>query len=287
MLTDYNLSTMMTIKDALEIGRHKLSNSKVDRPKLTAELLLAAALGKDRIYLLAHDDESLDEYLKAAYEVLIARRAAGEPLQYILGKQEFYGLDFLVSPAVLIPRPETEAIVEAVLKHAASARSILDIGTGSGCIAITLAKLMPHTIVTAVDISMAAIKVANQNAKMHGVSDRIDFLVGDLCSALAGSYDVICSNPPYVAVEEKELLPAEVREHEPHIALFAPEAGLSIIKRIFLEARQLISPQGLLVMEIGYGQAKQIENASGNLWKINEILKDLQGIPRTVLASPK
>lgn len=277
---------MPRLDELVQLGHNSLKNAGVDDPKLTSALLLAEALGKDRVYLLAHDRDEVDPEVYRRFLLFIERRSQGEPLQYITGRQQFYGLDFHVTPAVLIPRPETELIVELALKYATPSAQILDLGTGSGCIAVTLAKLLPNAHLTALDISVEAVAVARRNAHAHAVLDRVDFVVSDLCSALSGRYSIICSNPPYVAPKDAQTLAREVREYEPHLALFAPQDGLEMISRVFAEAAKVASAQAYLLMEIGYGQAQHIERLAAD-WVVVEIVPDLQGIPRTVVARPK
>ncbi len=279
----------MHVGELVHFGYKTLQDAGVDNSRLTSALLLAEALGKDRVYLLAHDRDEVDPEAYRRFLLFIERRSQGEPLQYITGKQQFYGLDFQVTPAVLIPRPETELIVDLALKYATPSAQILDLGTGSGCIAVSLAKLLPDSHCTALDISIDAVSVARHNACVHGVVDRVDFLVSDLCSALSSEkrYSIICSNPPYVAEKDAETLAREVREYEPHLALFAPKDGLEMISRVFTEAAKVASSQAVLLMEIGYGQAEQIESLARHHWIVLEIVPDLQGIPRTVVARPK
>lgn len=275
----------MTIGELVKLGNQRLTEAGVDGSH--SALLLAEVLGKDRIYLLAHNRDNIDLQSQSRFLAAIERRIQGEPVQYITGKQQFYGLDFQVTPAVLIPRPETELIVELALKYNKHpSPQILDLGTGSGCIAVSLAKLLPSAHVTAVDLSIDAISVARTNARLHGVLDKIDLIVSDLCSALSNKrrYCIVCSNPPYVP--ETAPLPKEVREYEPHLALFAPQDGLELISRVFREAARVVTPDALLLMEIGYGHSHHIEHLAGENWKIVEIAPDLQGIPRTVVALP-
>lgn len=281
---------MPVLGELVKLGDEMLRDAGVEDSRLTSSLLLAEALGKDRVYLLAHDRDEVEPQIQSCFFQYIKRRAQGEPLQYITGRQEFYGFDFHVTPAVLIPRPETELIVELALKYIKTPNTqILDIGTGSGCIAVSLAKLLPSAHVTALDISPAAIAVARRNAAKHGVLNRIDLIVSDLCSALSDKwrYSVVCSNPPYVAEQDAATLAKEVRDYEPHLALFAPNDGLEMIHRVFLEAARVVSPESVLLMEIGYRQAERIEQMAGNYWEIVDIACDLQGIPRTVVARRK
>jgi release factor glutamine methyltransferase len=207
-------------------------------------------------------------------------------VQYIIGQQEFYGLMLRVSPAVLIPRPETELLVEAVLARTPSQRAanILDVGTGSGAIAIALAHQLPLARVTAIDLSDEALAVARENASAHGVGERMRFLQSDLLEAVTGeTFDVVVSNPPYVPESDRASLDRQVRDHEPGIALFAGADGLEIYKRLVPQARAALEPAGLLAIEIGYGQRDAVATLLG-AWAAVESLDDLQGIPRVMLA---
>ena len=253
-----------------------------------AEFLLLHTLGMSRATLLAYPERELTADQQMAYEGNVARRLTHEPIQYITGQQEFYGLTMKVTPAVLIPRPETELLVEAVLGllHADAPLRIVDIGTGSGAIAIALAVHLPHAKITALDVSTAALAVAEDNAREHRVADRIRFLQSDLLSAVGAGvavFDAIVSNPPYVAEADRNTLHPEVRDYEPASALFAGESGLDIYRRLIPAALAALKPSGLLALEIGQGQ----EAAIGDLlerWKNVSFLKDLQSIPRVGLA---
>jgi release factor glutamine methyltransferase len=255
-----------------------------------AELLLLDQLCITHAQLLANPDRELTEEEELFFWQSIHRRAANEPVQYILGKQEFYGLDFHVNPAVLIPRPETELLVEAVLQKLPRDEfvEILDVGTGSGILAVTLAHHLPHAEITAVDISVDAIAVARRNAETHHVGDRIRFVVSDLLSALDHKlerFDAVVSNPPYVAKTDRTTLAPEVRDYEPATALFAGKTGLEIYRRLIPEARKALKPNGLLALEIGQGQRDAIANLLEG-WHDVSFLNDLQQIPRVALARP-
>ena len=306
------------------------------RARLDAETLLLHLLGKNRAWLLAHLDDDFAGCSALGYAALLNRRLAGEPIQYITGACEFYGLPFHVTPAVLIPRPETEHLVETALKIARApssnaavgavgapslARSlgqgwettssnpsvgaprlafetcesnephpatwpgsVLDVGTGSGAIAIALAHHLPRARVTAIDLSAAALDLARENALRNGVNIR--FLQGDLLAPVAGeAFNLIVSNPPYVAAEDRDTLSVEVRDHEPHLALFAGGDGLDVYRRLIPAAHVALAPGGWLLLEIGYGQSAAVQAllAHAGFQQIHAI-SDLQGIPR-VLAS--
>jgi release factor glutamine methyltransferase len=255
-----------------------------ERARLDAETLLLYALRQNRAWLLAHgDDEAPDD---AGYLSLVARREAGEPIQYITGSSEFFGLPFSVGPGVLIPRPETEHLVEEVLRLAGSLADqdlrIADLGTGSGIIAVALAHALPKAHIAAVDLSRQALLIARENAERNQVAGRIEFFEGDLLGPLAGRrFSIIASNPPYVPLLDRDSLSVEVREHEPHAALFAGEDGLDIYRRLIPEARDHLLPGGWLVMEIGYGQRDAIEAMlQSNGYAETHFVEDYQRIPR-------
>jgi release factor glutamine methyltransferase len=270
----------MDLRTALLQGRQLLEDGRITAPQLTAEVLLAHAVGRDRAWLYAHSDQELREVWWIHYGRYLHQRLQGTPTQYITGRQEFYGRDFRVTPDVLIPRPETEHVIEAALRQ--PARSILDIGTGSGAIAVTLA-LETKARVMATDISMSALRVASENAR--GLGAEIRFVAGDLASPFAdGSSDLVVSNPPYVPVDES--LPREVGEHEPKVALFGGLDGLDVYRRLIPEAARVLEPEGRLVMEIGYRLADAVVAMLSD-WTDVTVDRDLAGIPRVVNAVRK
>jgi len=281
-----------TIAEAIQEGARRLQAADVNEDRRTAGVLLGHTLGLDRTQLFTKSDEAIEDSRYREYLRLIERRAAGEPVQYILGHQEFYGLDFIVTPAVLIPRPETEFLVERVInlvrESQLHAPLIVDAGTGSGCIAITLAVNLPHARVIATDISSAAIEVAQLNAARHAVEARIEFLAGDLLAPLAGrgleaAVDILASNPPYVAEGRPELIQREVRDWEPAAALFGGADGLRFYRRLLVDGLQVVKPGGYLVCEIGYTQLDAIsELIAASPWQLLDVTADLQGIPRTL-----
>jgi release factor glutamine methyltransferase len=255
-----------------------------------AELLLLHRLGVARTALFLDPDRTLTDAEQADYDRDLSRRLAGEPIQYITGEQEFYGLKLRVTPAVLIPRPETELLVEAVLERLptrdpAQPLRVVDIGTGSGAIAIALAVERPGLQVTTLDISPTALAVARENAAAHGVAGRIRFLESDLLAAVAGEapFDAIVSNPPYVPETDRATLHPQVRDHEPASALFAGPDGLDIYARMIPEAYTALPPGGLLALEFGHGQREALASLLG-AWNDVEFLDDLQQIPRVALA---
>jgi release factor glutamine methyltransferase len=304
-------STVADVRGALKEGMALLRAASVPSHTLAAELLLMYAFRRDRAWLYAHPEEPLDPAKTEKYFALIARRAAGEPTQYLTGKQEFWGLEFEVTPAVLIPRPETEHVIEVALERL-GARGIKidmktgapspplhigDVGTGSGCIAVALAYELPHAELFATDISSAALEVARRNALRHGVADRVRFLECDLLTALLPSaegsrdahekqFDLIASNPPYVAHDEAHTLAREVRDHEPHTALFGGASGVEIYARLIEQAGSLLHLGGILVLELGYDSADRVRAmlVAERRWVNISITKDLAGIPRVLAA---
>jgi len=272
-----------TAGEALQAARgHLAAVSK--NPRRDAELLLAHLLGWDQAALLTHPERLLSLAEADQFESMLSRRLASEPLQYITGVQEFFGLPFEVSPAVLIPRPETEHLVEAVLERFGreSSPRIVDVGTGSGAIAVALAHAIPRSRVTAVDFSSAALEVAQRNAERHGVLERVTLLQSDLLAALeSADFEVVVSNPPYIA--EGEVLEPQVFNYEPRSALYAGPTGLEVYERLIPQARKVLKPQGWLMLEIGYGQSKALSRLLSD-WNEVSFLNDLQGIPRVVQA---
>ena len=266
----------MDVRTALKQGQEILEQAKIDAPRLNAEVLLAHAIGCDRAWLFAHSTDELKELWWIHYGRYLHQRIAGKPTQYITGRQEFYGREFRVSADVLIPRPETEHVIEACLSR--RGEKILDIGTGSGAIAITLALEMNARVV-ATDLSPAALRVASLNAQRLGAP--VDFVCCDLAGALGGSFDLIVSNPPYIP--ESDVLPREVSGHEPPMALYAGADGLEIYRRLIPAAATLLRPGGWLVMEIGYRSAAGIMELLDE-WQSVEVSRDLAGLDRVVVA---
>ncbi len=278
----------MRLDSAIKQGGEKLEHTARGNARRDAETLLMHVLGRDRAYLYSHAELVLSCRELSEYDELLERRSQGEPLQYITGHQEFWGLDVLVTPAVLIPRPETEHAVEAALglaRHIASPR-IVDVGTGSGCIALALASELPRAKIAAVDISPAALDVARQNAERLGFNDGVQFCESDLLEKYLScrpAFDLVVSNPPYVGESEADKLQIEVREYEPHCALFGGIEGLDVYRRLVPQARQVLKPGGWLVMEIGYSQEERIR-ALLSEWDEVRSAQDLQGIPRVIVA---
>lgn len=272
-----------TAGEALQAARDRLATAS-QNPRRDAEVLLAHVLGADQTALLTHPERVLTAAESAQYEEFLVRRTASEPMQYITGVQEFYGLPFAVSPHVLIPRPETELLVEAVLKRVnpQSQARILDVGTGSGAIAVSLAYALPRAQVTAIDLSPAALEVARSNAETHGVSERITWVQSDLLAAVTSlQFDVVVSNPPYIA--DREVLEPQVANYEPHTALYAGPTGLEAYVRLIPQARKVLKPNGWLLLEIGFGQSSAIRKLLSD-WTGVLFLSDLQGIRRVAVA---
>ena len=278
-----------TVRDHLVLAKLGLQNGPhSDKADLDAERLMMHVLGKDRAWLIAHPGEEFSEEEHALYEALIERRLAGEPIQHISGECEFYGLPFKVTQDVLIPRPETEHLVEKVIAIARRFERprMVDIGTGSGAIAVALAHNLAGAVITATDLSQSALAVARENAAKNGVAERIRFLHGDLLAPVAGErFEIIASNPPYVPDSDRALIAVEVREYEPALALFGGEDGLDVYRRLIPAAYAALVPGGSIALEIGFTQAEAIEGllaASG--FQNIEFTPDLQGIPRVASA---
>jgi release factor glutamine methyltransferase len=274
------------MREALEQAKAVLLDAGNGNPRRDAELLLLHVTGKPRAYLLTHSDEPLTPDQFARYRQLIARRAAHEPLQYLIGEREFYGLRFAVTPDVLIPRPETEHLVEAALERIPVDQrfEIVDVGTGSGAIAVALAVARPQARITAIDISPAALDVAKKNAVSHGVGERVRFSESDLLEAVGEeTFDMIVSNPPYIAEVDRETLAAEVRDFEPAGALFAGPSGLEIYERLIPQAAERLRNGGWLLLEIGAGQELSLRRLLTD-WNSVSFVDDLQGIARVAVA---
>jgi release factor glutamine methyltransferase len=276
---------MLTVQAALLQGTKLLEDASIAVPRLTGEVLLAHALRRDRTYLYAHPEHVLSEIEWIHYGRYLHERIAGKPTQYITGRQEFYGREFRVSPAVLIPRPETEHVVEAALERARGARRILDVGTGSGALAVTL-QLELKGSVTATDISRGSLDVAADNACRLNAA--VHFIACDLMSAIGdGTQDLIVSNPPYVPLTDGPGLQREVRDYEPHVALFAGPTGLEIYQRLIADAARVLRPGGWLIVELGFGTHERVRAMLDDRWGDVEIRPDLAGIPRVLAAVRK
>jgi release factor glutamine methyltransferase len=311
----------MTTDEAWTIGRlltwtiEYLGRHGVENPRLDAEVLLATARGCRRIDLYATYGELADEQTRSAFRELVRRRADGTPVAYLVGKREFYSLEFEVTPDVLIPRPETELVVVALLDHVKArgaggwglraseenASSVLapslqppaplaiaDVGTGSGILAVCAAKYVANSSVTAIDISPVALSVAKRNAERHGVAERITFVESNLFANVPSEarFDYIVSNPPYVSTGEMSSLAAEVRKHEPHVALHAGEGGSNVIKPLVEQAAQRVNPGGALIMEVSPMIAAEVEEIIRRTteFELGPTMRDLAGHPRVVQA---
>lgn len=281
----------LSISSAIREGAQRLREAGVAEPRREAGSLLAHVLGRDRSFIVAHADDLLTDEQGKALHSLFERRAGGEPLQYLTTHQEFFKLDFEVTPDVLIPRPETELIVETALELLKDdpAPYFADIGTGSGCIAISMLQDLPGARAIATDVSPAALRVAQRNAERHRVTDRLVLLESDCFSALDAnaSFTLIASNPPYVSADELKAVQREV-SYEPRAALAAGSDGLAVIRRLLREAPPFLRPGGYFVFEIGFGQSQAVQRlVDRRVWKLIEIREDLQRIPRTFLLQGK
>jgi release factor glutamine methyltransferase len=275
----------LTLQTALQQGTELLEKAGISAPRLTAEVLLCHAMRCERPYLYAHGPDELTTIAWIHYGRYLNERLNGKPTQYITKKQEFYGRDFLVTADVLIPRPETEHLAEAAISaiRARGYRRILDIGTGSGAIAVTIA-LETGCPVAACDISAAALQVAEHNRARHQAS--VSFFVGDLASGIApNSLDILVSNPPYVPGADAANMQREVREWEPHVALFAGETGLEVYDRLISQAAIAVRPGGQLMMELGYQSLDGVKQMLNTAWDDVQVVHDLAGWPRVIMAT--
>jgi len=253
---------------------------------MNAELLAMFVLGCDRAYLYAHGDRGLTKDEVARYDEALGERARGLPAQYITGHQEFWGMDLIVSPAVLIPRPETEHVVETVLELARdrAPHRVVDVGTGSGCIALALAKELSEAEIHATELSGEALEIARANAARHQLEQRIQFHQTDLLAGMEeGTFDYVVSNPPYIGEWEAETVEAQVRRFEPHQALFAGPSGLEVFARVIPQAQKVLQPGGWLVMEMGHSSRERVCELLVD-WEEIRVTNDLQGIARVVAA---
>jgi release factor glutamine methyltransferase len=285
----------VTLREALTDAIAFLDENAVGSPRMNAEMLLMFTLACDRAYLYAHPERELTSDEKARYQSHLQERSRGVPAQYIVGHQEFWGLDFIVSPAVLIPRPETEHLVEATIglarttptseeqRHRDGRLKIIDVGTGSGAIALALARELPDADITAVDISPEALEVARTNAARLEL-ERVKFQHNDLLAGFEGAeFNFVVSNPPYVGESEADKVQLEVRKYEPHIAVFGGPEGLDAVRRLIPQAHAALRAGGWLLMEVGYSQAERVREMLIG-WDDVHTVPDLQGIPRVVVA---
>jgi release factor glutamine methyltransferase len=282
-----------SIAQAMLEAADSLRKAGVGEPRHEAGSLLASILGHDHTFIITHAEEPLADEALDTFIEFVRRRASGEPLQYITGRQAFFNLEFEVTKDVLIPRPETELLVEtalSLLSATAGAPFICDVGTGSGCIAISLLHEINNAKGMGIDLSPAALRVARRNAGRNSVADRFQLIASDCFAALkpARAFSMIVSNPPYVAETALPGLQREVREHEPLIALTAGADGLSIIRRLLDQAPDYLIENGYFLFEIGFDQHKAVgDMIDRSVWEVLDIHKDLQGIPRTVALRKK
>lgn len=277
----------ISIVDLLREASRMLDAAGVPEARREAGSLLSFVIGKDRTFLISHSEDPVTPACLDYFREAVERRTKGEPLQYITGVQDFYGREFRVTPDVLIPRPETELLVEAALKAVADvpAPLVCDVGTGSGCIALTLLCERTDARAIAVDISQAALDVAAQNARQLDVSERIELKLSDCFHGLDPiRFDLVVSNPPYVSASALPGLQREVRDHEPLVALSPGADGLSVIRRLLNDGPDFLKPKGHLIMEIGFDQGETVQNLiDAKFWRLVEIRPDLQSIPRIVV----
>jgi release factor glutamine methyltransferase len=280
----------MQLKAVLDNAIEYLTSRDVGSPRMNAELLLMFVLDCDRAYFFAHPERELTSDEEARYIEVVNERARGVPSQYIVGHQEFWGLDFIVNPSVLIPRPETEHLIETVVELAklhppsASPFKIIDVGTGSGAIALALAKEFPTAEVHATDISTDALEVARANAARLRF-DRVQFRQSDVLANIErdATFDFVVSNPPYVALTEEDKVQDVVKKFEPRVAVFAGTHGLDIIRRLIPQSSEALRPGGWLLMEIGYSMSEAVMQLLSD-WNEVHAVPDLQGIPRVIVA---
>ena len=287
-------TTVWTVQRIMDWTQSYFAKAGIESARLDTEVLLAHVLKKERIFLYAHFDRPLSTDERDEFRAMVKRRAMREPVAYILGEKEFYGRPFVVNEFTLIPRPETEHLIDGILKWKkegcggeawSGPLKVLDIGTGTGCIGITLAAELDEVEVTAVDISQEALHMASANADALGVAEKIRFIQGDLLDSVKGEqFHLIVSNPPYVEEVERANLPPDVAQFEPESALFAGEDGMDIIRRLVPDAAAQLVSGGLFAMEFGSSQRELVESCVGESWADYRIEQDLQGHPRALFA---
>ena len=278
----------MTVKEAVQFAEVYLAERAIQLPRQDAELLVASVLQRDRAFLYGHPERELLSAQECLFYLWLTKRGAHYPLQYLRGKQEFYGREFIVRPGVFIPRPETELLVETgitLLQGKSDDRlRVADVGTGSGCIAITLACEDPRVALTAIDASPQALELARQNTEVHRCCDRVEFFRGDTLSPAIDRhsyFDLILCNPPYVSWRDHHLVELSVKRYEPSQAVFAGDSGLEVYKKVFRQGRSALHPQGALVLELGH-ECKNDVTELGRLegWALSRVRVDLAGIDR-------
>lgn len=278
---------MPRVEEAVAWGAERLFHANIPAEKMTASLLLAHVLGVERTHIIAHTERELTDEEIIAYKAAIERRAEGTPFQYITGRQEFYGREFLVTPDVLIPRPDTEVLVEGAMDlwkrfESRDGRSVVDLGTGSGAIAITLSKELTGARVIGTDVSGTALSIAKRNAARLGAD--VDFVVADLFEPFAGPFSIVATNLPYIPETVIEGLQTEVRDYEPRVALVGGPDGLDIYRRFFDDLPRVLARDGFVLCECGFTQADALEGVAAERgFRCVDRLDDLQGIPRTIV----
>ena len=281
----------MTVKEAIQSADDYLAKHRLRSPRQDAELLVASVLQRDRSFLYTYPEHQLSTAQRHLLQQWLIKRGEHYPLQYLRGEQEFYGREFSVRPGVFIPRPETELVLEAALtllrESPEEQLRAVDVGTGSGCIAITLACEEPRVVVTATDVSLIALKVARQNAKKHHCLDRVEFREGQTLNPVkdrVGYYHLVVSNPPYVSYQERNRVDLSVDKHEPHEAVYAGESGQDTYKQLFCEAQKVLKAHGKLVVELGEGGARGVSRlAQEKGWVLEDTQKDLAHIHRCAI----
>jgi len=275
----------MTISEALGVAARRLESAGVGQPRRESSSLLKYVLDRPAAFIIAHPEYALSESEALSFEEVVARRSAREPFQYIVGEQEFYGLRFEVRPGVLIPRPETELLVEAALTVLSPIEepSFLEVGVGSGCVSISILHNLKRAVATAVDVSDRALILSESNARRHGVAERLALRSGNLFEGIDDRYHLIVSNPPYVPLRDLSDMQAEVARFEPHQALFGGTDGLVIIRELVSGAPKFLAPGGHLLIEIGHDQSRSVQSMlDENIWEMPEPLLDLQGFERVI-----
>jgi release factor glutamine methyltransferase len=277
----------MNIAEAIRTADERLRIAGVDEHHREAASLLAHIIGREAVFLIAHPEYELTGAVACAFDEVVARRERREPFHYIVGRKESYGLEFEVASGVLIPRPETEILVEDAIESlsALADPDLFEIGVGSGCISVSILVNVPNGLAVAVDISGEALSIAGRNAARHGVADRLELRKGDVYEGLEGAFDLIVSNPPYIPDGDLASLQAEVGGFEPHGALFGGGDGLDIVRRIVSGAPRFLKPGGGLLIEIGFGQAESVKDMfEAGVWEDVDFLPDMQRIPRIAKA---
>jgi release factor glutamine methyltransferase len=280
---------MTNISQAIKEATEVLKSNGIAEPFREAKSILSVVLERDKTFIIAHNEYELSAAEETQFRDFINRRANREPFQHIAGKQEFWGLDFDVTPDVLIPRPETELIVENAIEILQNLENpnFCEVGIGSGCISVSILHEIKNTKAIGLDISNKALQIAEKNAENIGVSNRLELKVSDIFEVLdkAENFDLIVSNPPYVPFEDVENLQPEVKDFDPHIALTDGKDGLSIISRIIKNSPDFLKPDGFLLMEIGFNQSDKVRRMFDlQIWREIEVFSDLQGIPRMIKA---